>query len=256
MSVDLSAFGWPEIGQPYDEALKNAVSYLLDRFDVLGVTACGTIVRGTPDVSSDLDIYVINSKPFRQRVQRFFNGVPAEFFINPLHQIRKYFSQERADSRPMTAHMIATGFVMYDPEGLFGKLQAEAHSILSQTPEPLPNVTQKRYDIALLYEDAMDVIERDHHTARLSLNNTLWALIDFYFVAKPAYLPRTKDILLELNRCDAYLHRMVLSALNASNVHDMADSVGLLLDRLIHARGFFEWESEPEVLESQKSAQS
>jgi hypothetical protein len=155
MSVDLSAFGWPEIGPPYDEALKDAVSYLLDRFDVLGVTACGTIIRGTQDVRSDLDIYVINSKPFRQRVQRFFNGVPAEFFINPLHQIRKYFSQERADSRPMTAHMIATGFVMYDPEGLFGELQAEAHPILSETPEPRPNVTQQRYDIALLYEDAM-----------------------------------------------------------------------------------------------------
>jgi hypothetical protein len=248
MSVDLSSFSWPEIKPPYDEALKQAVSYLLDRFDVMGITACGTIIRGTPDTSSDLDIYVINSKPFRQRVQRFFNGVPAELFINPEFQIRKYYSQEIEDSRPMTAHMLATGYVMYDPEGLFGKLQTEARSILSKNPEPQLNASQQRYGIALLYEDAMDVIDRDPNTARLCLNNTLWALIDFYFVSKPAYVPRTKDILLELNRSDADLYKIVQTALNASDTYEMADSVGILLDRLVHARGFFEWESEPEEL--------
>jgi hypothetical protein len=250
MTVDLSAISWPEIEPPYDEALKQAVSYLLDRFDLLGITACGTIIRGTPDACSDLDMYVINGKPFRQRVQRFFNRVPAELFINPHHQIRKYFSQERADSRPITAHMLATGFIMYDPRGLFARLQTEARSILSKEPEPPLNVIQQRYLIAVLYEDAMDVIARDPHTARLFLDKTLWALIDFFFVTKPAFVPRTKDILLELHRSDANIYKIVLSALNASDIYEMADSVGILLDHLVHARGFFEWESEPEAIES------
>ncbi len=45
------------------------------RYDPLGIVASGTIVRGSPGPSSDLDLYVIHAAPWRQRVQRRFNGV-------------------------------------------------------------------------------------------------------------------------------------------------------------------------------------
>lgn len=55
--------------------------------------------RGKPDASSDIDLYVINRKPFRQRLQRFFDGVPAEIFVNPEFKIPRYFAQEQRDGR-------------------------------------------------------------------------------------------------------------------------------------------------------------
>ena len=63
----------------------------------------GAIVVHT---SSDLDVYVVNDTEYRRRVQRFFNGVPTEIFINPPHTIRDYYRDENADGEPITAHIL------------------------------------------------------------------------------------------------------------------------------------------------------
>ena len=55
---------------------------------------------------------MIHRGSFRQRVQKFFSGVPAEIFVNPPSGIEKYFTEEHAVRRPLTAHMLATGFVV------------------------------------------------------------------------------------------------------------------------------------------------
>ena len=92
----LSRCAWPGLPENYDQALREAVQFILKRFDVLGIVAAGTIIRGSPDATSDLDIYVIHPAPFRQRVQKFFNGIPTEIFVNPPAMVEKYFIEERA----------------------------------------------------------------------------------------------------------------------------------------------------------------
>jgi hypothetical protein len=39
---------FPELPEPYDSALREAVAYVLDRVEPLGIIASGTIVRGNP----------------------------------------------------------------------------------------------------------------------------------------------------------------------------------------------------------------
>src|SRR5690349_862702 len=76
-------FTFPSLPGKYDQALRDAVAFVLERFQPVGIVAAGTIVRGAPDPSSDLDLWVIHLQPVRQRLQKFFQGVPAEIFENP-----------------------------------------------------------------------------------------------------------------------------------------------------------------------------
>ncbi len=111
MSVDrLQQCTWPVLPPPYDGALRDATAFVFDETEPAGIIATGTIIRGAPHASSDLDVYVIHDAPCRRRVQRYFRGVPAEIFINPPHAIRGYFVAEHRDARLITAHMLATAW--------------------------------------------------------------------------------------------------------------------------------------------------
>ncbi|MBN2392997.1 MAG: hypothetical protein JXR84_19865, partial [Anaerolineae bacterium] len=82
---------WPDLPAPYAEALREAVQFILERCpDTQGIVVSGTILRGNPAPSSALDIYVIRRELRRQRVQKFFDGVPAEIFINPEKKVPDY----------------------------------------------------------------------------------------------------------------------------------------------------------------------
>lgn len=156
----LKLCAWPKLEDKYDRALREAVQFILKKFNVSGIVACGTIIRGNPDPTSDLDIYVIHQAPFRQRIQRYFNKVPAEIFVNPPGMVEKYFVEERAARRPLTAHMLATGFVVLELDPFVSMLRQQATEILEYPPESSPeSLTMARYLAANLYEDALDVVE-------------------------------------------------------------------------------------------------
>src|SRR5262249_52666417 len=80
---------FPTLPDQYDRALREAVTFVMERFQPVGIIATGTIGRGTPDAASDLDVWVVHLEPVRQRLQKFFNGVPAEIFVNPPWVIHK-----------------------------------------------------------------------------------------------------------------------------------------------------------------------
>ena len=124
----------PPLAEPYKTALEEAVAFVLERFDPIGVVASGTIVRGDPSPSSDLDVFVLHRQPWRQRLQRFFNGVPAELFVNPPERVERYFEEEVADGRPVTAHMLATGVVVFAIDPIVEQLRARAADVLAAPP--------------------------------------------------------------------------------------------------------------------------
>src|SRR5262252_3559240 len=105
---------WPELGEPYADALRQAVAFVLVETDPVGIVATGTVIRGEAHPASDIDLYVLHDAPYRRRVQRFFAGVPTEIFINPAQAVRSYFRDEHRTGRRITAHMLATGFVVLD----------------------------------------------------------------------------------------------------------------------------------------------
>lgn len=115
---------YPVLPDQYATALREAVDFVFARFVPCAVVAAGTIVRGTPSPSSDLDVYVLHHAPTHQRIQRFFSGVPAEIFVNPPAQVESYLEEEAREGRPITARAlfdalgIPTGFFEWESETL------------------------------------------------------------------------------------------------------------------------------------------
>ncbi|MEJ7902176.1 MAG: hypothetical protein WKF63_10035, partial [Thermomicrobiales bacterium] len=57
----------PPLAEPYAAALNDAVAYIHERYQPRGIIVSGTIICGTPQVSSDLDFMVIHEPAWRQR---------------------------------------------------------------------------------------------------------------------------------------------------------------------------------------------
>ncbi len=192
----LARCAWPPLDEPFAEALKKAVSAILSRLDPVGIVATGTIVRGEAGPTSDLDLYVIHTQPKRQRLQKRFNGVPAEIFVNPPAAIERYIKEERRFTRPLTAHMLATGFVVLDRHPVVTELIRRARQELDAGPGPSDlQLTRVRYGIVCLYEDAVDVREHDPENAFLILTQAVERALQYPFWVSGRWLPRQKRLL-------------------------------------------------------------
>lgn len=237
---------WPKLTERYDIALRMAIDYLMENYEPVGIIVSGTIIRGTPDKSSDLDIYVIHKEPFRQRLQKYFNGVPAEIFINPPFQVEKYFKEEQAARRPLTAHMLSTGFVILDIDPMIKKLQKKAEELFLEPPEAPKELIYQRYLIALLYEDAVDVVEKDSETANMIVNRAVVEMLHFCFVKAGEFIPREKILLDELEKVDENVAKLARSFYQEPDINEKVELAGKISDAAVGERGFFEWASQPD----------
>jgi len=246
MNKILAKCNWPKLSSKYDVALHSAVEFILKNYTILGIIVSGTIVRGNPDPSSDLDIYVIHAQPFRQRLQKLFNGVPAEIFVNPPKSIERYFEEEQADRRPLTAHMLSTGFVVLDLDPVIGDLQNKAERLLSQPPEAPKDLTYQRYLSALLFEDAEDIVSRDPETAEMIVYRAVAEMLVFCFIKAGIFIPRQKSMLEELANLDTKVAKLARDFYRASTLDEKMELAGRIADQTIGKRGFFEWEMPPD----------
>ncbi|MBN2305194.1 MAG: hypothetical protein JXQ72_11985 [Anaerolineae bacterium] len=238
---------FPTLDEPYNTALRAAVTYILDTFEPLGIIASGTIIRGNPGPSSDLDLYVIHGELWRQRVQRWFDGVPAEIFINPPDAVWGYFESEVRDARLLTAHMLATGVVILDESPVIEELRSWARTMLQAQPNPsAERLVQMRYLVAAEFEDARDVAGTDPLTARLILAKAVHGMLHVAFWKANRFIPREKDLLATLADLDAPLGELARTFWSTNDLTQQIELAGQIADRTIGARGFFEWESTPE----------
>ncbi|HXF64841.1 MAG TPA: nucleotidyltransferase domain-containing protein [Caldilineaceae bacterium] len=236
---------WPNLGEPYNQALREAVAFILDRFEVWGIIASGSILDGRADPGSDLDIYVVHAKPLRQRVQRWFNGVPCEIFVNPPAAIRRYFEGER--DRPSTAAMLATGKVVLDRHPVVAELRAEAQRRLETPPNlSAAELTMRRYGAADVYENAQDIAVRDPANASLILHEAVRAMLNYAFLSANHPLPRVKTMLPALAELDPTLGALARAYYEAADAPARFVLAAQIAERTIQATGFFEWESTPD----------
>lgn len=237
---------WPEQPPRYAAALREAVIYIVNRYDPVGIVACGTIIRGAPDEASDLDLYVIHGAPWRQRVQKFFGGVPAEMFVNPPVAIRRYFREQHAAGRPLTAHMLATGWIVLSRDGIIETLCREAAEWLDKPVDyPASRAVMDRYYVATLYEDARDVAGKDPAAAGMLLQEAVTMMLRHWFLRNGMFVPRGKELIARLTALDEQLGQAAAEFFQAPSEARWA-AAQFIADRTIEARGFFEWETEPE----------
>ena len=236
--------------EPFATALDEAIAYLNERYQPIAIVASGTIVRGTGHATSDLDIVAIHEPPWRQRTQRFFNGVPADMFVNPVFQIRRQMKKDAEAGRPVMAHMLATGVVIHDPTGVAATLQAEARDNLAAGPAVSnESLIIRRYGIATNFEDAFDLREFDSDRARTLLVESLVEAVKWHFLNQGRWLPRSKALLTDLDALDPGLGRAIRDALWEPALDRQIELATPIVQRIIGHTRFFEWESTPQPLE-------
>jgi hypothetical protein len=233
---------WPDLPELYNQALREAVAFVLARFDVWGIIVSGTILSGRPDPSSDLDIFVIQAALQRQRLQRRFNGVPAEIFVNPPVSVRRYFADEW--DRPCTANMLATGFVVLDRHPVVAELQAEARQRLATPPNLTEaQLTWQRYGAVDDYDNAQDIAERDPANASLILHRAVHSMLKVAFFAANRPLPRDKALLAALDALDPALGKLARDYYLAAETPARFALAEQIARRTIQTTTFFEWDS-------------
>lgn len=235
---------WPELAEPYSTALRAAVEFIVGRFSPVGIVAAGSILRGSGDAASDLDIYVIHLEPVKQRIQKYFNGVPAEIFVNPPSAIEDYLAEETAERCPRTAHMLVTGFLILDVDPIVGQLREKADKLLhSPPPRDQEALVSARYMAATRYEDAVDIAGRDPETSFLIVTQAVNDMLRLVFHEHGVYLPREKDLLRALDLIEPEVGALARSFCTTHDLRLRLALAGRLADDILGARGFSEWES-------------
>jgi predicted nucleotidyltransferase len=241
---------YPDVAEHYLVALKEAVEYIVREFDVLGIIAAGSIIRGQAHATSDWDIYVIHTQPQRQMIQRFFGGMPAQIFLNPPAIIRRYFQSEAAEGVCTTAHMLTTGFVVLDRDPFIETIRGEAREVMAAGPQVSEaSLTMRRYHLASQFENAFDIMDSDPNGGSMLLGETIAPMLRIYFLRHNIFIPRDKELLQKALEADPELGQWVQ---DFYTLHDLEQRLSLarkIADRTMQAQGFFECETPLETLE-------
>lgn len=244
---------FPDVAEPYLTALKEAVHFIVQEFEVIGIIAAGSIIRGVAHATSDWDIYVIHEKPQRQMIQRFFAGVPTQFFVNPPERVRQYFASEAAEGVCITANMLTTGFVVLDRDPFIEEVRQEARLVLERGPQISENaMTMMAYHIGDQFENALDVIETDPDASLMILSHVMLRMLQFYFVRQKIFIPRDKDLLRRVREHNPELGRLVENFYCVSDIAQRVKLAREIADATIQVQGFFECQTLLENLDLTK----
>jgi hypothetical protein len=240
----------PTLKQPYAAALDEVVDWLRAEYAPIGIVVSGKIVRGTGQASSDLDIVAIHEEPWRQRVQRFFNGVPCEMFVNPHFHIPRQMAKDAAEGRPVMAHMLATGVIVEDPTGIVATLVDAARANLAAGPQvPAEALQFRQYGIATQFEDAVDLREIDQARSRSLVIDALVEAVKWHFLNLGKWLPRSKALLNDFDARDPDLGADVRAALREPDLDRQIELAEPIVRRIIGHSGFYEWDGDREALD-------
>jgi hypothetical protein len=228
---------------PYDRAADEIVAYVRKVYSPIGIVLAGSIVRGEAGPTSDFDVCVVHGEGWRLREQKRFNGVPAEIFVNPAAQVRRYFEREHAEGRPCTAHMCATGEVI-DQAPIIDELVREAREWLAKPLEVTEaSLTQRAYAAVDLLDDARDASTTNPIAAAMLLTTCVQQIISYAFWSRRTFQPRRKAVISALHALDAHAATLVRQWHGASDIHDALLAVEALASHVLGHTTFFEWTS-------------
>ncbi len=244
--MDWSGIDLPALAARYDVSLRAALEYVFAEFEPFAVIVSGSIVRGNPDPSSDFDILVLHRHTWRRRVQRWFEGVPAEIFVNSIEWMNRYVEEEATEGRPIMAHMLTTGALVYSSS-------QDTNDLLERARKSLEGgahfsefaLEQQRYTAACLYEDAFEIVDRDSANAMLILARAVETTVRYWFASRQRFSVRQKDQLEQIRLDDPETAVLIEGAMLSASTGDRVAAGRSLARRVIGHEGFFEWDSGP-----------
>ncbi len=242
--MSLPEMSIPQLEPPFDRALADALDYVFEiHDDVVSINLAGSVFRGETDPRSGLDLYVIIGGELRHRDQRIFAGVSTEMFFNNEKRARGYFERDQREGGPSALALMAFGHIIYDPDGVFARLQADALDVMERGPTvPEETLTVRRYGAVDQMDNALDVADRDPAMARILATEAVSQAIAVWFVERGGWIPRGKDRLQELRTVDPEAAIAVERFVESGSVAEAEEAIAVLLG----VGGFFEWDSIPE----------
>ena len=233
-----------DLSEPYVTALRMALDFIESRPNrAVAVTVSGSVVQGRGDPFSDLDLWIVVEGVHRQRVQRRFNGVPCEMFFNPEARIPTYFEDESKEGRAPSIGMTLDGHVLYDPDGAARRLQELAAQVRKVGPRvPHEAIVQRRYLAVDTLDNARDVYDRDPLMASLLIADAVKSALELSYVLAGMWTPRDKDLSLRLGEACP----QAVEPLRSYQRQPTPETADVVLDAILDASTFFEWESAPD----------
>lgn len=235
-----------EMLEIHKTALDEAKAWIEQNYKPIGIIASGSIIRGNPNAKSDFDIYVIHDEKFRQRIQKYFNTVPCEIFINSIEHTRSSFIKEQMENRPVTAHMLATGLVIKGEESNNVKSVLDEAKAYQNKPKDFNehDLTLFKYGISNWLEDANDIAADDKVTCHYILGKVTDKIIDYWFFKNQRPLPRIKERFNIIKTEDGEFYGSICSVYNERSVKEKLKSLNVLVEKELGVKGFFEWQTE------------
>jgi hypothetical protein len=236
----------PPLDEPFATALDDAVAFL-DRLpeEVIGIWLAGSLARGPGDANSDLDLYVLVDGSHRRRINRRFNGVPVEIFLNPPEWARRYIGENRELGRKSSIGMMASGLILLDPRGECAALADECRAAIDLGPAvPAVQLEFRRYFAVDGLDNARDVADRDPTTARLMAAESLREAATIWFLRQGEWPPRQKELFPVLRARHPEAAALVDRCAATGDLTAGAGALYLLLG----VDTFYEWETQPEPM--------
>lgn len=234
---------FPPLDEPFASALHNAVVYVIEQYQPIGIIGAGSVMRGEGGITSDIDLYVIFEGNYRQLEHKFFNGVPCQLFCNPIQRMARYFEEEqgRLNNGPTTAHMLSSGVVILDHDPRIQQLIKDAKKALQRPPNPNEDMLQlMRYHSVSALENMLDILETDPDMAMIEMCNALPTMLNYYFLKQGRYIPRHKDILKQIRQDEPELAQLIHQLFEA-DIEARYAILEKIADKTIGVRRFFEY---------------
>lgn len=230
----------------HQSALLEATEFIRQRFDPSGILVAGTIIRGEGHPNSDLDFAVVHDKPWRQRIQRFDEGVPVEIFVNPPAQWQKTFASEVRSGKPSMLGIFSSGIAVHNEGEQLSTLVELAQQLFASGPEiSEEHLTSLRYALVTHFEDAVDIEQIDLDRSNAFVVYSLLQAARLRVLQSGAWLPREKELFKRLETLDPDLGRSVRAVLDAPR-RQWVRLAEPKIEQIAGTARFFAWESDPQ----------
>lgn len=198
--------------QRYQTALDAVLQSLLPDPTVQGILFFGSVQRGTPSATSDLDFYVLVEGGLMWRETRLIEGVEAELFYNPVEKMERRL-QVDGDRTAILA--FASGQSLYDPQGHIARLIGQAQQLAKAGPAPLTTeqIMLLRYRLSDLSRDLEDVLGEDAASAALVAGQLLHLTLEACCQLANCFGDKPKRLLHHVARHDTQLQAMARDVL-------------------------------------------
>lgn len=234
-----------ELLKKYVEAANQYVEKEKLNKDVIGIILSGSIKHSTIDKNSDIDIYIVLDPKckYRERGNVYINNIEIEYFKNPPVQIRSYFKKE--EKNPHTAHMLASGEVVYSESRVIEELISTAKSIIDRKPDYLKGteIAFEKYFIDDHYKDLEDaLVNKDFIGVKIIRAKIINRSIDIFCRVNQIRREKDKRLYKQLGLLDSGFKQLIENTLNEKwNTTSSIEKLRTTIEELLGGRRPSQW---------------